>query len=64
MTIDVLSISVMSAESEWVFSEAWHTISWERMKLEKKTIKKTKCLKNWMCNDFTMKIETKYLEVE
>ena len=64
MTIDVLSIFVMSAESEQVFSEAQHTISWERMKLEKKIIEKTECLKSWMHNDFTMKIKTKYLEIE
>ena len=64
MTIDVLSISVMSAEPEWVFSEAQCTISWKRMQLEKKTIEKTECLKSWMCSDFTMKIETECLEVE
>ena len=62
MTIDVLSISAMSAESEWVFSEAHHTISWERMQLEEKIIEKTKCLKSWMHNDFTMKTEIESLE--
>ncbi len=64
MTIDVLSIPAMSAEPEQVFSGAWCTISWERMKLEKETIKKTECLKSWMCSDLTMKIETQCLEVE
>ena len=54
----------MSAESEWVFSEAWHTISWKRMKLEKKTIEKTEYLKSWMHNNLTIKIETEYLKVE
>ena len=62
MIIDVLSISAMSTESEWVFSEAHHTISWERMQLEEKTIKKTECLKNWMHSDLTMKTEIKNLE--
>ena len=62
MTIDVLSIFAMSAESEQVFSEAQCTISWERMKLEKKIIEKTKCLKNWMHSDLTMKTEIKNLE--
>ena len=54
----------MSAESEWVFSEVQHTISWERMKLEKKTIKKTECLKSWMHNNLTREIETECLEIE
>ena len=64
MIIDVLSISVMSTESEQVFSEAHCTILWERMQLEKKTIEKTECLKSWMCSDLTIKVETEYLEVE
>ena len=62
MIINVLSISAMSTESEQIFSEAHHTISWERMQLEKKTIEKTKCLKSWMCNNFTMKTEIESLE--
>ena len=62
MTIDVLSISVMSAKSEQVFSEAHCTISWERMQLEKKIIEKTECLKNWMYNDFIMKTKIESLE--
>ena len=62
MIIDVLSISAMSTESEWVFSEACCTISWERMQLEKKTIEKTECLKNWMHSDFIMKTEIENLE--
>ena len=62
ITIDVLSISVMSAESEWVFSEACYTISWKRMQLKKKIIEKTECLKSWMCNDFIMKTEIESLE--
>ncbi len=64
MIINILLISAMSAESEWVFSEAWHTISWERMKLEEKTIKKTECLKSWMHSDFIRKIETEYLKIK
>ena len=62
MTIDVSSISAISAESEWIFSEACCTISWERMQLEEKTIKKTECLKSWMCSDLTMKTKIKSLE--
>ena len=64
MIINILLISAMSAESEWVFSEAWHTISWERMKLDEKIIKKIECLKSWMCNNLIRKIETECLEVE
>ena len=48
MTIDILSISAMSAEPEWVFSEAWRTISWNRMQLEQEIIEKIECLKSWM----------------
>ena len=62
MTIDILSISAMNTESEQVFSEACCIISWKRMQLEKKIIKKTECLKNWMHNDLTMKTEIKSLE--
>ncbi len=54
----------MSAESEWVFSEAQHIISWERMKLDKKTIKKTECLKSWIHNNLIKKIETECLEIK
>ena len=62
MTIDVLSISAMNAESEQIFSEACHTISWERMQLKKKTIEKTECLKSWIHNNFIMKTEIESLE--
>ncbi len=64
MIIDILSIPAMSAESEQVFSEAWHTISWERMKLEEKTIEKTECLKSWMHSDLIREIETECLKIE
>ncbi len=30
MTLDILSISAMSDESERIFSEAHHTVSWKR----------------------------------
>ena len=63
MIINVLSISAMSTESEQIFSKAHHIISWKRMQLKKKIIKKTKCLKNWMYNDFIMKTEIKNLEI-
>ena len=62
MTIDILSISAISAESEQIFSEAHCTISWERMQLKKKIIEKTECLKSWMHNDFIMKTEIENLE--
>ena len=62
MTIDILSISAMNTESEQVFSEACCTISWEKMQLEKKTIKKIEYLKNWMYNNLTMKTEIKNLK--
>jgi len=62
MMIDVLSISAMSAESEQVFSEACHTISWERMQLGEETIEKTECLKSWMRSGLTMEAEIESLE--
>ncbi len=64
MIINVLSISAMSAESEQVFSEAQHIISWERMKLDEKIIKKTECLKSWMHNNLIREIETECLEIK
>ena len=48
ITIDILSISVMSAEPEQMFSGAQRTISWDRMQLEQEIIEKIECLKSWM----------------
>jgi hAT family C-terminal dimerisation region len=47
MTIDILSISAMSDESERIFSEARRTISWKRAQLEAEIIEKLECLKHW-----------------
>ena len=44
----------MSAESEWVFSEAWRTISWKRMKLKRENIEKIECLKSWIHNNIAV----------
>ena len=54
MTIDILSIPAMSAESEWVFSGARRTISWKRMQLERENIEKIECLKSWICNNIAV----------
>ena len=51
MTIDILSISIMSDEPECVFSEAYCMISWERSLLESNKIKKIECLKHWKRSD-------------
>ena len=62
MIINVLSISVISTESEQIFSETCYTISWKKMQLEKKIIEKTECLKSWMCSNLIMKTEIKSLK--
>jgi hypothetical protein len=62
MTIDILFISAINAESERVFSEACRTILWERMQLENENIEKPDCLKNWMRSDFIMDVLVENLE--
>src|SRR5579871_3321324 len=48
IAIDILSIPVMSAEPERVFSGCRCTISWTRMRLGIKVIEEGECLKSWI----------------
>ena len=48
MAIDILSIPLMSAESERVFSGARRTISWERHSLGADVVEQSECIKSWM----------------
>src|SRR5207248_975497 len=48
MAIDILSIPPMSAEPERIFSGAWRTILWQRMKLGPVNIERIECLKSWI----------------
>ena len=47
MAIKILSIPAISDEPERVFLGGRYMVSWERMQMDFKTLKKTKCLKNW-----------------
>jgi hypothetical protein len=47
MAIDILLIPLMSDKPERVFSGACRTVSWDRGKIEPKTIKIRECLKHW-----------------
>ena len=47
MTLDVLSISAISDESERVFSEACQTVSWNRAQMTAETLECVECLKHW-----------------
>ena len=60
MVINILSIPVMSDESERMFSGARRTISWEREQLNSETVEMTECLKHWKKNG----ILNKFLESE
>jgi len=51
MTLDILSISAMSDELERVFSEACHTVSWERAQMNAETLECVECLKHWKWNE-------------
>ena len=47
MAIKILSIPAISNEPERVFLGRRYMVSWERIQIDPKTLKKTKCLKNW-----------------
>jgi hypothetical protein len=53
MSIDILSISAMSADPERAFSGARRTISCDRMLLGASTIEKGECLKSWIRSGIT-----------
>ena len=50
MTIDILSISVMSDEAERIFSETHHTVSWKRAQMNAEILECIKYLKYWKWN--------------
>ncbi|OCK88410.1 uncharacterized protein K441DRAFT_589017, partial [Cenococcum geophilum 1.58] len=47
LTINILSILAISDNLERVFLGGRYTISWERIKMEMDSLKRTECLKNW-----------------
>ena len=51
MTLDILSISAMSDESERIFSEACCTVSWKRAQMNAETLECVECLKHWKQNE-------------
>ncbi|OCK92220.1 uncharacterized protein K441DRAFT_571148, partial [Cenococcum geophilum 1.58] len=46
MAIKILLILAISDKPERVFSGGRYMVLWERMQIDPKTLKKTKCLKN------------------
>jgi len=53
MAIDILSIPLMLAEAERVFSGAWQIISWDRISLKSINIEHIECLKSWLLSNIT-----------
>ena len=53
MAINILSILLMLAEAERVFSGVWRTILWDRILLGSTNIKRTECLKSWLLSNIT-----------
>ena len=53
MAINILSILLMSAEAEQIFSGTRQTISWDRISLGSTNIKRTECLKSWLLSNIT-----------
>ena len=53
MAIDILSIPLISAEAEQIFSGTRQTISWDRISLGSTNIKRTECLKSWLLSNIT-----------
>ncbi len=51
MMLDILSISAMNDEPERVFSEACHTVSWNRTQMNAEILEYIKCLKHWKRNE-------------
>jgi hypothetical protein len=47
MGIDIVSIHLMSADSERVFSGSRRMVTWERARLGTPTIERNECLKSW-----------------
>ncbi|TIA30180.1 hypothetical protein D6C78_09762 [Aureobasidium pullulans] len=47
MAIDVLSIHIMSADSERVFSGSRRMVTWERARLGVQSVERNECLKSW-----------------
>ncbi len=51
--MDVLFIPIMNDEPERVFSEAYHTVSWDKTSLSPEILEKIECLKYWKRNRLT-----------
>jgi hypothetical protein len=47
MAVDVLSIHIMSADSERVFSGSRRMVTWERARLGVQSVERNECLKSW-----------------
>ena len=53
MAIDILSIPLMLAEAERIFSGVRRAISWDRILLGSTNIERTECLKSWLLGNIT-----------
>jgi hAT family C-terminal dimerisation region len=53
MAIDILSIPLMSAEAERIFSGVRRIILWDRISLGSTNIERTECLKSWLLSNLT-----------
>ena len=53
MAIDILSISLVSAEAERIFSGVRRAILWGCILLGSTNIERTKCLKSWLLGNIT-----------
>ena len=51
MIINIFSISIKSNEAERIFSETYHTVSWERAQMNVETFEYVECLKHWKQNE-------------
>ena len=56
MAINILLIPAISANPERVFSRAYRTVSWERIKLGSESIEKTECLKSWIRSNLAIPV--------
>ena len=55
MILDILLISAMSDESERVFLETHHIVSWDRVQISAKTFEYVEYLKHWKQNEILKK---------